>query len=54
MYDSNYVIVLTVGDFREDMKCITHIELLEVGERIIGYKSSALPHFKEFAFHDDF
>ena len=50
----NNALVLSTGNRWESKDYATHTELLEEGERIIGFKSRADPWNSDIAFHLDF
>ena len=54
MYDANGRLVLWFGNQWGNQEFKVHSELLQNGERIIGYKSRAHPAYEDCAIHCDF
>ena len=53
LYDNNDALVLSTGKRWSSKECLTHTELLEEGERIIGYKLKVDPWNTEKALHSN-
>ncbi len=53
-YDKNHRLVISIGNVWNHMDYLTSTELLEEGERIIGFNSKVCPEYEDAAYQINF